>query len=155
MDPQETKWDCMRTRYSVNIDEKETDASWAKTFLIQDAFNAYTEADQFSKWPYYNLDDDFYLLNDPAINWQYVTEKSGKVNCFEVGSKYGCRKIVISFKRNFETNNNQQDIQLKLDEDGDKEFRVKSWEASYSSSWYQNRISESMHTEITTVKLVS
>ena len=41
MDPQETKWDCMRTRYSVNIDEKETDASWAKTFLIQDAFNSY------------------------------------------------------------------------------------------------------------------
>ena len=69
MDPQETKWDCMRTRYSVNIDEKETDASWAKTFLIQDAFNSYQVDDQFSTWPYYNLDDDFYLLNDPAINW--------------------------------------------------------------------------------------
>ena len=45
MDPQGNKWDCMRTRFSINIEEKETDSSWAKSFLIQDAYNAYTEED--------------------------------------------------------------------------------------------------------------
>ena len=45
MNPEENKWDCLRARFSANIDERETDAEWAKSFLIQDAYNAYTVED--------------------------------------------------------------------------------------------------------------